>query len=92
MAKSNNNFKEILEKFFHNNKNSDKTVTIISAVKLEADELNLIKKITSLPENCDVVNKVDSSILGGIIIKFGSQIIDLSIKGKLKFFKKQFNF
>ncbi len=92
MVKSSNNFAEILEKLLRYNKNSEKTIMIITAVKLENADLSLIKKIFSLPENCKVVNKVDSNILGGLIFKFGSQIIDLSIKGQLKNFKKQFNF
>ena len=58
---------------------------IVSAKQLSSEQLNKIKK--RLEEKYDkkfeLVNTVDSSIIGGLILKIENKVIDESISGKL---------
>lgn len=62
---------------------------IFSTYKLSSDELDeIIKKIPQL-KNFKVVNKIDKSLIAGILINFEDKVIDLSLKNRLKMiFKK----
>ncbi|MFN4212642.1 MAG: F0F1 ATP synthase subunit delta [Microgenomates group bacterium] len=80
--------KEKLRTFFKDELKGEKTLTIISTYKLSDDDLALIRKIFSIPADFKIINLIDIKILGGLIFKFGSKIIDLSITGHLKNFKK----
>lgn len=61
------------------------TAEIVSAKQLSSEQLNKIKK--RLEEKYDkrfeLVNTVDSSIIGGLILKIENKVIDESISGKL---------
>ena len=66
------------------------TATVVSASKLDGDkQLEIAKQIQRLTgrKNIKLVPKVDESLLGGFVIKFGksgSMQIDMSIKGQLE--------
>nr|QCI06882.1 ATP synthase CF1 subunit delta [Halydictyon mirabile] len=45
--------------------------------------INRIKSITKT-ENVKLIMNIDSSLLGGFIVKIGSKVIDTSLSGKLK--------
>lgn len=51
----------------------------------EQEELLItkLKEVTEVKE-IQLVRKIDKDILGGMIIQIGSQVIDMSIKGKLR--------
>ena len=59
---------------------------LISAYKLEPIEIDNIINGMQLAKTRDLVieNKVDKSILGGLIIKYKDYYLDLSIKSKLE--------
>ncbi len=61
------------------------TATVTSAHKLEAAQVTALKKQLKAKVGSDVtvVQKVDPAILGGLVIKIGSQMIDSSIKTRL---------
>lgn len=59
---------------------------LISAYKLESANVDHIVSAMELSKNQNLVieNKVDKSILGGLIIKYQDYYLDLSIKSKLE--------
>ncbi|KAI9205043.1 OSCP/delta subunit of ATPase [Polychytrium aggregatum] len=65
------------------------TITITSAKELDARVTNTIKghlqksSILKAGQNANIVNKVNPQILGGLIIEFGDNTIDLSISSKI---------
>lgn len=58
-------------------------VTITAAYKLSTDELNELKKKVSLLKEAEISVDVDPKMLAGIIITYGSQVIDLSLQSEL---------
>lgn len=60
-------------------------VEVVSAIELDADTLGKIKKDVDAASGLDVRirNTVDGSIVGGLIIKIGEKVIDLSVKNKM---------
>lgn len=63
-------------------------VEIISAYPLSEKEIEEIKKTVFSKKKVSIKNIVDKSIIGGIIIRQGSSIIDGSIVNYLNKFKK----
>ncbi len=61
---------------------------IISTYRLGKDQIEEIRKKIPLIKEAEIENEVDKKILGGIVIEVEGKIIDLSILGKLKTFKK----
>jgi F-type H+-transporting ATPase subunit delta len=61
------------------------TAEVTSAHKLDAGQVTALKKQLKAKVGSDVavVQKVDPAILGGLIVKIGSQMIDSSIKTRL---------
>jgi F-type H+-transporting ATPase subunit delta len=61
-------------------------VEVVSAIELDEDTLGRIKKDVGVASGLDVriQNTVDSSIIGGLIIKIGEKEIDLSVKSKME--------
>jgi len=58
-------------------------VTVVAPYKLSDTEMDALKKKVSLLKEAQVVVEVDKNIMAGIIIKYGSQVIDLSLKTEL---------
>ncbi len=87
---ANNRFKEldlILERYveIYNQKNGFISVDAISAVKLSpAQEKSLKASLEKMLKSKIILNsRVNPEILGGLVIKYGSTMIDDSIEGKL---------
>ncbi|MCC5663538.1 F0F1 ATP synthase subunit delta [Nostoc sp. CHAB 5784] len=60
---------------------------VISAVPLtEAQQQAIIQKVIAISNarQVELETKVDSELIGGVIIKVGSQVIDASIRGQLR--------
>ncbi|NES92181.1 MULTISPECIES: ATP synthase F1 subunit delta [Okeania] len=60
---------------------------VTSAVELNEDQKNTVReRVKSMTDarDVDIETKIDSSLLGGVIIKIGSQIIDSSLQGQLR--------
>lgn len=66
-------------------KNGISRATITSAFEISAEELELIKKTLESLYNKDIEieKNVDGSLLGGLVIRIGHTLIDLSLKTKL---------
>jgi len=60
-------------------------VEVVSAIKLDNDLMKEIKKSIDDKTKLDVrlKNVVDKNIIGGLLIKIGDKIIDLSVKSKI---------
>jgi len=71
-------------------KEEKEVVTVISAYPLTEEEINQIKDSWPAITGKKIVNVVDKKIIGGLIIKFDSQEIDLSIFNQLKNFRNLF--
>ena len=69
-----------------------KRAKIISAVELKKDFMEKIEKKLGDLTNSKVigVNEIDESIVGGIVVRFSDQVLDMSIKGE--FFKMRDSF
>jgi F-type H+-transporting ATPase subunit delta len=61
------------------------SIEVISAVELDSDTIDTIKKDVDDKTDLDVriKNIIDQDIIGGIVIKIGDRIIDLSLKNKI---------
>ena len=58
---------------------------VVSCIELDSRSISVIKKIIDKSTGLDVrvKNVIDKSIIGGIVIRIGEEILDLSIKNKL---------
>jgi len=61
-------------------------VEVISAIELDKGVLKNIKKDVdrAFSLNARLINTVDRSIIGGLIIKIGEKVIDLSVRNKME--------
>jgi F-type H+-transporting ATPase subunit delta len=60
---------------------------VTSAVELtEAQKQSIREKVTAMTaaHQVDVVTAIDPELIGGVIIKVGSQVIDASLRGQLR--------
>jgi len=59
--------------------------TAVTTVLLGKDEKDsLIKKLESITgKKVELINEIDKSLLGGVLIKLGDQVIDGTLRGKL---------
>ncbi|NER04898.1 MAG: F0F1 ATP synthase subunit delta [Okeania sp. SIO3C4] len=60
---------------------------VTSAVELNEDQKNTVReRVKSMTDarDVDIETKIDQSLLGGVVIKIGSQIIDSSLQGQLR--------
>ncbi len=78
-AKLTNSFKE------------HKTIEVISAVYLDNEQLDRIKKEVDAKTGLDVTvkNIVDENIIGGLVLKIGESIVDLSVKNRIEDLKSK---
>ena len=78
---------EILDYFtiLHNDENDTKQAQVLSAKKMTQKEIDLIKTFLDEEIGMDVKieNHIDESLLGGVLIKYDSTLIDCSLKGAL---------
>ena len=67
------------------------SIEVISVIALDKEILNEIKEHVDKKTGLDVriKNVLDKNIIGGIIIKIGDKVIDLSIKDKLEDLKNK---
>ena len=84
--------KDIIDDFISicSSKRGEFIAELISAKKLNDDEINIIKDDISknFSSKIKLNYKYDSSLIGGLIIKIGSTMIDTSIKNKLNKIEK----
>jgi len=67
------------------------SIEVISVIELDKEILNEIKENVDKKTGLDVriKNVLDKNIIGGIVIKIGDRVIDLSIKDKLEDLKNK---
>ncbi len=80
-------------KFFdneYNRANKIEKITVITAVPLNDDEVDRLKKSLESKRKHNVIlyNKVDTKILGGMIIEYSDSLTDASIATGLNNMKK----
>lgn len=81
--------KQELEEYLQNRAGRDNNKAFItSAHNLNTEEIKAIRAAIPVLKMCQITNLLDERILGGFIIKFNTKIIDLSLSGQLKNFKK----
>jgi F-type H+-transporting ATPase subunit delta len=58
---------------------------VISAGKLEASQIRALREAlkASLGKDVDLEERVDPTLLGGLVVKIGSRMIDSSLRTKL---------
>ena len=61
-----------------------KRVIIVAPYHLDDSELKAVEEKFTLLHKAQIVQEEDKGLLGGFIIKFGSKMIDLSIKSELQ--------
>lgn len=61
-------------------------VEVVSAMELDRETVDMIKREVDAASGLDVRvrNTVDGSIIGGLVIKIGGKVIDLSVKNKIE--------
>ena len=61
-------------------------VEVVSAIELDQETIAMIKRDVDAASGLDVHirNTVDGSIIGGLIIKMGGKVIDLSVRNKME--------
>ncbi|EKE19694.1 MAG: hypothetical protein ACD_8C00124G0043 [uncultured bacterium] len=89
-----NNVSKISEKFskIWNDENRSVDCVVLSAQKLEGAVVEKIKNYVKLKyeaETVNIENQIEKKIKGGIVIKVGDEMIDMSIEGMLSQLKKQ---
>ena len=67
-----------------------KLVEVSSAFKLDTKEIKFIQEFleTELGKKIELLTNVDTSLIGGVIIKYDSNLIDYSVQGALDRIKK----
>jgi len=58
---------------------------VYTVLPINADSMKKLKEILTkkLQKRVILSNKVDKSIVGGVVLKVGDKLIDVSIKGRL---------
>ncbi|NLK21820.1 MAG: F0F1 ATP synthase subunit delta [Epulopiscium sp.] len=78
---------EILNAFLENIKEHKGIVTavVFSAIPLDNEQINKIKQklVMGLKKQVQIETIVDSSLIGGLKIRVGDRVLDVSIEGKL---------
>jgi len=76
--------KEDLKQYINNKiKEGKQKIIVISTYKFEQTELIQLSNLFPHFTNKEIVNVIDKNIIGGMVIKIGSKIIDLSILSEL---------
>lgn len=88
---------QIADAFVRQYDHANKIVTaeVTSAVQLDQATLDKIvaqaKQTLDADASIKIVNKIDSSLIGGFVLRVGNQQIDTSIKSKLATLRKEFS-
>lgn len=64
-------------------------IIIFSSYLMGQEEINALLQCFPDIKHTTVENVIDSSLIGGIIIQYGSKIVDLSIRSALHTFQKK---
>lgn len=65
-------------------KEQNQVVHLISSYEFGEDELAALKSALPMLGKAHIIKTTDPTILGGFILKFGSKMIDLSLKSELQ--------
>lgn len=77
--------KDELKKYLEQKMSQKETVvTLVAPYHLQDDEIEAIRRKIPMLRNAKIVQEQDKNLLGGFLIKFGSKMIDLSIKSELQ--------
>ena len=82
----NNITKKVLQ--LSKEKKGEIDVFIISTIPISKDDIKKVQQSFCTKKTINIINNVDKSILGGIIIKIGYRVLDLSSQYKLKMLQK----
>ena len=69
-------------------------VTVESAIALDKNTLDQIEAYTKQQtgaKQVDITNTINPSVIGGMVIKFGDNLLDTSIAAKIRKIKKELN-
>lgn len=79
------NLKEDLKQYIQNKIAHQKSiVTVVSSYTLSNEEINSLKNNIPVLKDAEIHQEIDTDIMAGVIIKFGSKMIDLSLKSELQ--------
>ncbi|MBP9691156.1 F0F1 ATP synthase subunit delta [Candidatus Woesebacteria bacterium] len=59
-------------------------VIVRAPYELSTDDVNTLKKRIELLSEAEIITEVDTSILAGFVIQFGSNVIDVSLNAELQ--------
>ena len=66
------------------NKSGKAYITIIAPYELGQEEIEMLKKKIPLLKDAHITVETDSSLMAGVVIKYGSRMIDLSLRSELQ--------
>ncbi len=79
------NLKEDLKQYIQNRMSHQKSiVTLVSPYTLSAEEISSLTANLPLLQDAEIKQEKDTDIMAGVVIKFGSKMIDLSLKSELQ--------
>lgn len=79
------NLKEDLKQYIQNRMSHQKNiVTLVSPYTLSTEEINSLTANLPLLHDAEIKQEKDTDIMAGVVIKFGSKMIDLSLKSELQ--------
>ena len=66
-------------------------VEVVSAVELTQEERDLVgRRLESqLGKSVTITNRIDPSIMGGLVVRVGDRLLDASVRGKLEALRKR---
>ena len=79
-------FNSEVKKEYLDNLKGKMTATVIASSELDKNQINKIKKLLAdnYSQEIDIDLEIDEKILGGLIVKIGSKMIDSSLLTRLK--------
>ncbi|MEN9328683.1 MAG: synthase delta subunit [Candidatus Parcubacteria bacterium] len=81
--------KEDLKKYIEERlQDSKKTVFVFSPYKLTEKDLSMLHTHFPFLDASRVINMIDKSLIAGIVVKFGTKMIDLSLRTELQNLKQ----
>lgn len=75
----------------YNEENGIATATVLSAIPLSDEVMNKVKSyLSSALNKSDIrlVNTIDSSVIGGMVVRYQDRLLDLSVAKELKELRK----